>query len=62
MDLSDKPWFNPEKEVPDIRVETAKNVSKALASVPLETKTVMGHQLVDMLQECVWDSMICTPE
>ena len=61
VDLSDKPWFKPEEEVNDIRVDTVKNISQALANIPLETKKIMGHQIDDMLQECIWDSVHCSP-
>ena len=62
VDLSDKPWFKPDEELPAISVEIQQNVSIVLASIPISTKQKMGHSLDDMLQECIWNGYNCGPQ
>ena len=62
VDLSNKPWFNPDEEVPTFAVEAREKVGQALASVSAETRKAMSHQLDDTLQECGWHGGVCGPQ
>ena len=62
VDLSNKPWFSPDEEVPTFEVEAREKFGQALASVPTETKKAMGYQLDDTLQECGWHGGVCGPQ
>ena len=61
VDLSNKPWFDPGVEVPTVRLEAARNLSRAVASIPLETRRLMGYTLPQMLQQCLWEGLNCGP-
>ena len=61
VDLSDKPWFNPSEPTPDVNVEIQQNMARALTSIPMETKSMMGNSIEDMLQECTWNGYNCKP-
>ena len=61
VDLSNKPWFVVGEDVPVLAIEVSQNVSRALVSIPTETRQKMGHTLDDMLQGCTWNSKNCGP-
>ena len=61
VDLSDKPWFTTEEDVPSFAAEAARNLSQALANIDDETRVIMGHHITDMLQGCEWDGQNCSP-
>ena len=61
VDLSDKPWFDPNNDKPNVEVEAGKNLTFALSQIDKVTKIKMGHNIADMLQECKWEAKNCNP-
>ena len=60
IDMS-KPWVTVDTEAASPAVEAAKNLSKALANIPADTKEKMGFTIHDMLLECSWNGKSCSP-
>ena len=69
MDESDGPfvpdvdvsrsWVSINTTLDSLAVEIKKNVSRALAKIPEDTRLKMGYSLDDLLLECTWNGRKC---
>ena len=60
IDMS-KSWVTVDTTAPSPSVQASKQVSRAFADIPAETKVAMGYSANDMVQECMWNGRSCSP-